>query len=71
MEKAEALSTEIQNMKTHINELKKIIVQKTIELESTCPHEKTSKEYDDDFHTPHFYNKCLTCGEEFSIKYKR
>jgi len=70
MEKAEALSTEIQNMKNHIYELEKSIIQKTIELEITCPHTKKQKEYDDDYHKPNWYYKCLTCDKEFVIKYK-
>ena len=70
MEKAEALSVEIQNMKNQLYELEKSIVEKTIELECTCPHKKKHKEYDDDFQNPYCYYKCLTCDKEFRIKYK-
>ena len=67
MEQAEALSTEIQNMKNHIYEVEKSIIKKTLELERTCPHKKKHKEYDDDFDKPHWYYKCLTCDKEFNV----
>lgn len=69
MEHAEALSIEIQNMKTQIWELERNIINKTIELENTCLHTKKNKEYDDDFHKPHWYYKCITCDKEFHDKY--
>jgi hypothetical protein len=68
MENAEALSNEIKYMKNKIYELEKRIKIKTVELENACPHIRLCKIYDDDYHTPHFYNKCLTCGEELQIK---
>jgi hypothetical protein len=71
MEKAEALSNEIQSMKNQIYELEKGIIKKTTELESDCPHKKKCREYDDDYHNPHWYDKCLTCGGEFKIKYNK
>jgi hypothetical protein len=70
MEKAEALSDEIQNMKNYIYELEKSIVEKIIELKHTCPHEKKRRQYDDDYYKPHWYYKCITCDKEFHIKYK-
>ena len=65
MEKAEILSSEIEKMKYEIYNLERTIKEKTEELIIICPHEKTREEYDDDFHKPHFYRLCLTCGEEF------
>jgi hypothetical protein len=67
MEKAEVLSNEIKNMKNHICELEESIKEKNLELAMICIHEKLCQKYDDDYHRPHFYNKCLTCGEEFQI----
>lgn len=71
MEHAEALAKEIRNMKIQIYELEETIKKKTDELEFVCPHEKIREEYDDDFHRPHRYLLCLTCGAELNINYKR
>jgi len=70
MEKAEALSNQIRDMNAQIYELKKRIKQKTCELKYDCPHESVREEYDDDFHKPHRYYLCLTCGTELNINYK-
>jgi seryl-tRNA synthetase len=53
-----ALNDELWNIKQKINEIKK-------ELESTCKHTNCVEEYDDDFHKPGLYNRCLTCDFEF------
>jgi len=71
MEYAEALAKEIQNMKNKIYKLDETIKKKTDELESVCPCENLREEYDDDFHKPHRYLLCLTCGAELNINYKR
>ena len=67
MEKAEILSSKIEKMKNELYNLERRIKEKSEELIIICPHEKTREEYDDDFHKPHFYRLCLTCGEEFKI----
>ena len=41
--------------------------EKLNELKRKCPHTETREKYDDDFHKPHWYRLCLTCGEEFKI----
>jgi transcription initiation factor IIE alpha subunit len=64
MEKAEALSTEIQTMKHQVYILKQLISKKTIELHNTCPHTNVREEFDDDFHKPHRYYVCLTCNKQ-------
>lgn len=67
MERAEELANEIKKMKNEVYKLERRIKEKSEELINICPHEKTREEYDDDFHKPHFYRLCLTCGEEFKI----
>ena len=65
---------EIKGVRNKIYNLKKELeetIEKLNELKRICPHTETREEYDDDFHKPHWYRLCLTCGEEIKLKYNR
>ena len=64
---AEQLKKEIKIMKTQKRDIELIISDKQNELRFVCKHTNCSKEYDDDFHIPCYFNLCLTCGVEFKI----
>jgi len=64
-ENAEKLKKEIQIMNIKRHEIERNIAEKQDELIFMCKHIDCSKEYDDDFNSPSYYNLCLTCGIEF------
>ena len=61
----EKLKKEIQIMNIKRREIERNIAEKQDELIFMCKHIDYSKEYDDDFNSPSYYNLCLTCGIEF------
>lgn len=67
---AKGHACEIKGVRNKIYNLKKELKEmqeKLNELKRKCPHTETREKYDDDFHKPHWYRLCLTCGEEFKI----
>jgi|AntAceMinimDraft_11_1070367.scaffolds.fasta_scaffold06368_3 hypothetical protein len=53
-----SLNNERMVIERKINDIKNLI-------DVACKHTNCVQEYDDDFHRPGFYNRCLTCGYEF------